>query len=386
MKGIGLGQRPQNRRQRVLKVLWTGIWFAYLQAPVDDLLHGGLSDGVRLLGWLGLAAFVSWYFILIFRAGRGDRNALVLGALGVLAAQATVLSLTLGRDWMVLYVYVAVASGAALPMRLSRWTIPCASALLTAVALTVPGGEDFLAGLLLPALLGGFSMTGVRELIRTTIELREARATVAQLAANEERLRLARDLHDLLGHSLSLITLKSELAGRMLPGHPEKAAQQVADIEQVSRQALVDVREAVTGYRRPRLAAELAGAKAALTAAGVAAELPTEPGLDGVPEDSESALAWALREAVTNVVRHSGARRCTVDVLRRQTLDGPVLELSVEDDGSGGAGNGPGNGLTGLTERLEKAGGSLEAGRMRKGFLLVARVPAAQPAPVGSGA
>ncbi|NED06522.1 sensor histidine kinase, partial [Streptomyces sp. SID6648] len=97
-----------------------------------------------------------------------------------------------------------------------------------------------------------------------------------------------RDLHDLLGHSLSLITLKSELAGRMLPAHPDKAAQQVADIEQVSRQALVDVREAVTGYRRPRLAAELAGAKVALTAAGVVAELPGEPDRAGVPEESEA--------------------------------------------------------------------------------------------------
>jgi two-component system sensor histidine kinase DesK len=224
-------------------------------------------------------------------------------------------------------------------------------------------------------LLVGFAMTGVRQLVRTTIELREARATVAQLAANEERLRLARDLHDLLGHSLSLITLKSELAGRMLPGQPEKAAQQVADIERVSRQALVDVREAVTGYRRPRLGAELAGARIALTTAGVHADLPDQLPLDGVPEEKESALAWALREAVTNIIRHSGADRCTVEVLRRQTLDGPLLELSVTDNGSGGSGKGPGNGLTGLQERLRTAGGVLEAGRVERGFRLVARVP-----------
>jgi two-component system sensor histidine kinase DesK len=181
----------------------------------------------------------------------------------------------------------------------------------------------------------------------------------------------------------------------MLPDHPDKAAQQVADIEQVSRQALVDVREAVTGYRRPRLAGELAGAQVALTAADVIADLPAEPDLHGVPEESESALAWALREAVTNVVRHSGARRCAVELVRRQTLDGPALELSVADDGSGGSsGSAPGNGLTGLTERLEKAGGSLEAGRVRHGFRLVARVPlegdrasaGAAGDPVGSGA
>uniref|UniRef100_A0AAU1HXT9 Sensor histidine kinase n=1 Tax=Streptomyces sp. NBC_00180 TaxID=2903632 RepID=A0AAU1HXT9_9ACTN len=384
--GVGIGQRPENRRQRFVKLLWTGIWLVYLSAPANDLLHGGHSTGVRILGWLGLAAFVTWYMLLLFRTGRGERNGVVLASLGVLAAQSTLLALTLGREWLVLFVYVSIASGAALPLRMARWTIPAASALMTVIAFATPGGKAFLAGLLIPALLGGFAMTGVRELIRTTVALREARATVAQLAANEERLRLARDLHDLLGHSLSLITIKSELAGRMLPDHPDKAARQVADIEQVSRQALVDVREAVSGYRRPRLAAELAGARVALTAAGVTAELPAEPDLTGVPEDSETALAWALREAVTNVVRHSGARRCTIEVLPRQTLDGPVLELSVEDDGSGDQGNGPGHGLTGLTERLEKAGGTLEAGGTRQGFRLIARVPAAAiSADVGSG-
>ncbi|MFE8960793.1 sensor histidine kinase [Streptomyces iakyrus] len=384
--GFGMGQRPVNRRQRAVKSLWTGIWLVYLSAPVTDLLHGGHSTGVTILGWIGLAAFVTWYMLLVFRTGRGERNTLVLGSLGVLAAQSTLLALTLGREWLVLFVYVSIASGAALPLRMARWTIPAACALLTAVALATHDGMAYLAGLLIPALLGGFAMTGVRELVRTTVALREARATVAQLAANEERLRLARDLHDLLGHSLSLITLKSELAGRMLPGRPDQAAQQVADIEQVSRQALVDVREAVTGYRRPRLHAELAGARVALTAAGVTAEVPAEPGLDGVPEESESALAWALREAVTNVVRHSGARRCTVGLLHRQTLDGPVLELTVEDNGSGGPGSGHGNGLAGLTERLTKAGGTLEAGPLKHGFRLVARVPTAGPADVGSPA
>ncbi|MEU9522582.1 histidine kinase [Streptomyces sp. NPDC048224] len=388
MSGVNIGQRPENRTQKAIKVMWTAIWLAFLGAPVDDLLHGGHALGVRVLGWGALAVFVVWYMLLVFRTGRGDRSGVVLGSLAVLAAESTALALTLGRSWLVLLVYVSIASGAALPPRLARWTIPGASALMAALALLVPDGRAFLGGLLVPALLGGFAMTGVRELIRTTIALREARATVAQLAANEERLRLARDLHDLLGHSLSLITLKSELAGRMLPDHPDKAAQQVADIEQVSRQALVDVREAVTGYRRARIAPELAGAKVALSAAGVAAELPGEPDPTGLDEESEAALAWALREAVTNVVRHSGARRCVVELLRRQTLDGAVLELSVEDDGSGGPApvNAPGNGLTGLAERLAKVGGALEAAGSHRGFRLVARVPAGVATDVGSGA
>ncbi|GAA3054111.1 sensor histidine kinase [Streptomyces glomeratus] len=382
---IPLGQPPRTGRDLLLrKLLWIGVWLVFLSSPIHDLLSGHHTTAGTVGGWLGLAVFVGVYLTLVFRnmgTPLAPRFVIILVAfLGVLA---TLLCLTLGPSWFGLYCYVSVACGATLPLRAAYWAIPGTAGVMLLVGLHV--GEREAQDLVILVLLIGFAMTGVVQLIRTTVELRRARATVAQLAANEERLRLARDLHDLLGHSLSLITLKSELAGRMLPGHPDKAAQQVADIEQVSRQALVDVREAVTGYRRPRLAAELAGAQVALAAAAVTADIPAETGLEGVPEDSESALAWALREAVTNVVRHSGASRCTVEVLRRQTLDGPVLELSVEDNGSGGSGKGPGNGLTGLTERLEKAGGTLEAGRVRHGFRLVARVPAGTAADVGSG-
>ncbi|WP_229906958.1 sensor histidine kinase [Streptomyces vinaceus] len=358
----------------MVKSLWISVWLFYLSAPVTDLVSGGHSLGARLLGALGLAAFVAWYLLLVFRTARQTETRRVLLSVAVLSAQATILSLALGREWLVLFVYVAIASGAALPGEISRFTVPGATALLALTAFAVPGGDAYLAGLLIPALMGGFAMVGIRAMIRTTMELREARATVAQLAANEERLRMARDLHDLLGHSLSLITLKSELAGRMLPGHPEQAAQQVADIEQVSRQALVDVREAVSGYRRPTLPGELAGARTALTAAGVAADLPAEP-VEDLPEEAESALAWSLREAVTNVVRHSGAQRCTVRLEVLQTLAGRIAELSVTDDGGGGPAV-AGNGLTGLTERLEAVGGTLSAGPAgKKGFRLLARVP-----------
>jgi two-component system sensor histidine kinase DesK len=382
-----LGRPARTRRELWRrKLLWIGVWLVFLSSPVHDLVSGHHTTGGTVAGWLGLALFVGVYLSLLFRnmGAAPYPPKLVAGLIAAMVVLATVLALTLGSAWLGLFCYVSVACGVALPLRAAYWAIPGTAALMMLVGL--PVDEEAAADLLLLVLLIGFAMTGVTQLIRTTIELREARATVAQLAANEERLRLARDLHDLLGHSLSLITLKSELAGRMLPDHPDQAARQVADIEQVSRQALVDVREAVTGYRRPRLDAELAGARAALTAADITAELPAEPDLSALPEAGESALAWALREAVTNVVRHSGARRCTVELLHRQTLDGPVFELSVEDNGSGASGKGPGNGLTGLTERLEKAGGTLEAGATRRGFRLVARVPAATTGPdVGSG-
>ncbi|WSP86974.1 histidine kinase [Streptomyces sp. NBC_01235] len=382
---IALGRTARTPRELWRrKLLWIGVWLVFLSSPVHDLVSGNHSTGGTVAGWLGLAVFVTVYLSLLFRdmGAAPYTDKLIATLIGSMAVLATVLGLTLGSAWLGLYCYVSVACGMVLPLRVAFWTIPGTGALLLLVGLRTD--EEEALNLLLLVLLIGFAMTGVSQLVRTTVELRKARATVAQLAANEERLRLARDLHDLLGHSLSLITLKSELAGRMLPDHPDKAAQQVADIEQVSRQALVDVREAVTGYRRPRLAAELAGAQVALTAAGIAARIPAEPDLDGVCEDTESTLAWALREAITNVVRHSGAARCTVDLVRRQTLDGPVLELSVEDDGSGGSGKGPGNGLTGLTERLEQAGGTLEADRVKHGFRLTARVPAGPVADVGS--
>jgi two-component system sensor histidine kinase DesK len=365
---------------------------------VNALAHGGLTLAARFWAWTALVSFVVLYLVLVFRqTGGALGRRLIWTILGVLFALATTLSLTLGSPWLALYVYVAVACGATLPLRTARWLIGGVAVVMVLVEAGGHGlGSVFSSslGALLGALLGGFGMTGVRQMALTTMELRHARATVAQLAANEERLRLARDLHDLLGHSLSLITLKSELAGRMLPAEPVKAAQQVQDIEQVSRQALVDVREAVSGYRRPRLLGELAGAQVALTAAGIVPVVPAES--DGGPhlpagfsQQRESVLAWALREAVTNVVRHSGARNCTIDLTQRQTLDGAYLELAVEDDGTGGGGA-PGNGLTGLTERLAAVGGVLEAAsRRRGGFRLVARVPLGplptDEDPVGSG-
>ncbi|MEV7193524.1 histidine kinase [Streptomyces sp. NPDC093510] len=384
------GRPPQGRRQLLVKSGWIGVWLIFLSWPIKDLADGRHTTVATMLGASGLAVFVACYLTLVFRyTTRILRWGPVIVSFALLVVLAAVLAFSLGDHWLGLFVYVSVSAGAVLPIRYSLWIIPAVTFLMILVGLRYDGLGDLVTNLGVIALLVGFAMSGVRELVRTTLQLRQARATVAQLAANEERLRLARDLHDLLGHSLSLVTLKSELAGRMLPDHPDKAARQIADIEQVSRQALVDVRAAVSGYRRRTLADELAGARTALTAADIEAVLPPEPPAALPGEEAEAALAWALREAVTNVVRHSGARRCTVAFTARQTLGGPLLELSVEDDGvgssgaAGAAGAAAGNGLTGLAERVEAVGGALETGPgARRGFRLVVRVPVTETVPM----
>lgn len=388
--GPGMGSPPENRKQALIKLLWVSIWMLYLGAPVSDLLGGEHSGPGILVAGLGLTVFIAVYLTLVFRNTRTDVPARwVYVALAGLFVLSVLLSVGFGPQWLVQFVYVSVCTGAVLPGKQSTVTIPLCSGTIVLLGLTL-GGEaaNMWPTLVVPALLGGFAMTGIRQMVHITRELREARAAVAQLAANEERLRLARDVHDLLGHSLSLIAVKSELAGRMLPGRPDQAASEVSDIERVSRQALVDIREAVSGYRRPTLDVELASARTALAAAGITAQLPRggtdgtagtaagQPG-HGMPlgDAAEGALAWSLREAVTNVIRHSGASRCTVTLAEQ--ADGTVC-LTVTDDGQGPNGSGEGHGLSGLAERLALADGALEtAAGVRGGFTLRATVPAA---------
>jgi len=183
-------------------------------------------------------------------------------------------------------------------------------------------------------------------------KMRLAHEELEHLAKVAERERIARDLHDVLGHTLSLITLKSELARKLVDRDPERAKREMQEVEITSRAALADVREAIRGYRSDGIFAELARARAALETAGVSVECTTDP----VPlsAEQESVLALALREAVTNVVRHAEARTCNVILKRNDAL----CTLEVSDDGRGAAGP-EGNGLRGMRERLEALGGSL---------------------------
>jgi two-component system sensor histidine kinase DesK len=204
-------------------------------------------------------------------------------------------------------------------------------------------------------------------------KLKLANQEIEHIAKVAERERIARDLHDVLGHTLSLITLKSELARKLVDRDPERAKQEMQDVENASRAALSDVREAIRGYRSDGIFAELARARAALETAGVSVECDADT--VQLSPMQESVLSLALREAVTNVVRHAEARRCNVSLKRNQSL----CTLEVADDGCGAAGP-EGNGLRGMRERLEALGGSLRL-LTSNGTRLIIDLPLASAAP-----
>jgi two-component system sensor histidine kinase DesK len=202
---------------------------------------------------------------------------------------------------------------------------------------------------------------------RLADRLVKAQVQTENLAKVAERERIARDLHDLVGHTLSLIVLKSELASRLSAREPERAAQEIRDVERISRDALAQVRAAVRGYRSIGLENELKQARATLETAGIAVEASVEP--PRLSAMQESVFALALREAVTNVVRHAQATICRLSL--RQ--NGEYCELEIADNGRGGAVE-EGSGLTGMRERVEAVGGKLERDSSR-GTQIRIRVP-----------
>ena len=204
--------------------------------------------------------------------------------------------------------------------------------------------------------------TGVK---RTNAKLRLAHDEIERLAQVAERERIARDLHDLLGHTLSLIILKSELASKLAERDIERARSEIRDVERISREALAQVRSAVRGYRSAGLQHEIDAARATLETAGIRVEIES----DRVPltATQESVLALAIREAVTNVVRHAGASTCRISVARQDE----ACVVTIADDGRGGAGA-FGNGLRGMGERVESLGGTLARDGTRGTTLTIA--------------
>ncbi|WP_372499122.1 sensor histidine kinase [Streptomyces somaliensis] len=234
-------------------------------------------------------------------------------------------------------------------------------------------------------------------LLRAVWELDATHRLQARLAVAEERLRFARDLHDVMGRNLSVIALKSELAVRLARrGYADRAVDEMAEVQRIARESQREVRDVVRGYREADLHTELEGARGVLAAAGIHCRIDVRDPDADLSAAAQSALAWVVREATTNVLRHSDARNCRVTL--SAPPDGGQAVLVVENDGAGAGpphgggtpdgtgadgeaeapGGAAGSGLAGLRERLVVLGGVLEVGTPDGGrFRVTARVPLA---------
>jgi len=366
------GMRGRNRAAFGL------VWLGFIVIPVVTAFT---SKGSGLSHWLTVAAALAftvsyvWLCLIWF-----DAQSRRIGYGLALFQLALTVALTLGNpsSWGFMFSYCAACVALVAP---SPFGLPAVIGYgIIAAGVSALGGANggTALGYGISALGVGLLLTLLRDLNVRNEELQQARAELAETAVAAERERFARDLHDLLGHSLSVIAIKAELAGRLLPDRVDDAGMEIGDVERVARQALSEVRDAVSGYRQPTLAGELEGARVALAAAGIMAEF--EHSSATLSPEVEAVLAWGVREGATNVIRHSGARHCQVRVMAG-LADAAVV---VVDDGSGGdarpsGGNGHagrGHGLAGLSERAEPLRGRIEAGTLPDGgFRLAVSVP-----------
>jgi two-component system sensor histidine kinase DesK len=258
-------------------------------------------------------------------------------------------------------IFVTATAAMVLPSRVAVPLVLAISGAGVVAVLTVPGWDldlDFPVF----ALVGAFLLWAVKQILARNIDLVRMRQENEALLLDQERNRFARDLHDILGHSLTVIAVKSELAGRLLESGDPRAAAEVADLERLSRDALADVRRAVHGYREITLPGEIARARGTLAAAGIEALVPTS--VDDVVGDLRELFAWTIREGVTNVVRHSAARRCEIELTADRVVirnDGVATAHRHADEG---------HGLRGLRERADAVGARLRAVRSGGEFIL----------------
>lgn len=342
---------------------WSSVYLLFIWFPLLPFLDTEPPVSRVILAVGGLLGFVACYLRVAWTAlGRPRRNA-TPWALGLLYVLWIALVPPLGDQWLLMSTYFTVAAlVASVPRR----------AMFVGMAVIVAGSIGGLLYLGLPVSgtwwipLQSVLFAG---LIDTFQRFREERAKAEQLAVDNERLRFSRDMHDIIGHSLSVMTLKTQLADRLIERDPVRAREEIKQLEELSRQALEDVREAVNGYRALSLREELTRAREALTAAGIHFAVAA----GDVPADAESLLASVVREGTTNVVRHSRANHCKIKVF----IDGDHVVAEVSDDGLGsGKALGDGNGLRGMSERLDAVGGTLEHSATDEGFVLLARLPA----------
>ncbi|MYU52107.1 MULTISPECIES: histidine kinase [Streptomyces] len=391
-------------------------WLLLGLGAFSHIIQG--RSGNPWLAGAALLAFNSLYISVVFASfdPRRRDTRYPLYALGALTVLTYAVALGFGGTWFLFFPLLSLASGTVRALRgkkLGLWLIAlsCSAGVLAGLRGDEPWGSF---GVGYGTFLSGMVTATVLSLFDTINELKATRQELARSAVEKERLRFSRDLHDLLGHTLSVVVVKAEAVRRLAPRDLDKALAQAADIEAVGRQALTEIREAVTGYREGSLATELDRARSALEAAGI--EPVVRQSGPPLPPQAGALLGWVVREGVTNAVRHSGATRCEIEV----RADAERVRLTLTDDGRGPVGTGPapvpgqdgrrghgphwyaedgrggagaadggpgargehgagpvgGTGLKGLAERLAVVGGTLTSGPDgRHGFRVVAELP-----------
>ena len=333
---------------RVTPWVWL-VWLVWLFGPA---FFFNAKDLEHFPNWLWPTLLSLPVFMLVYvGAHLCRRRNIPWYALAILAIGVVVTPFNPFAETFVIYACAVAAA----------WSTPRKSGALVLVLLVAYSGEWFWLDYnwqslinvwILCPIIAGLVITD-RIQRRHRADLRLSMDEVRRLAASAERERIGRDLHDLLGHTLSMVALKSELAGRLIERDPRAARREMADVERVAREALSQVRSAVSGIRAAAMAAELASARLLLEAAGVQMEYWHDP--QALPPEVETCLALVLREAVTNIQRHARANRVEVTVI----VGAERVVMRVRDDGRGGV-NERGNGLTGMRERIEARGGTLQ--------------------------
>lgn len=388
-RGEIAGLATPARRSRFLERIWLAwvAWLPFLIPMLVHLFHAHPTALQLIVTFAGTAIFVvvyvwtAWQLAQLLN-GRGDPLDLLTRfwwvPVAILTTLAVMLSLFNGNAWLGLFIYTSAVVGGLLRHKIAMAigvillldVLAFVCSLVTAVDVSnlMPGGILLLAT--------GLTTLGLLRAGMTARELQSAREEIARLAVSEERLRIARDLHDLLGHHLSLIALKSELAGRLVMRAPARAVEELHDLESVAREALHETRETISGYRQPTLVTELHAAQELLAAAGIACACEIEH--LALPATIEAVLANTVREGVTNVIRHSRAKHCTIQA-KQDTQKASVVIL---DDGQQQMDarqilpRTSGNGLRGLAERVALYHGRFAAGgRAEGGFQLSVTFP-----------
>ncbi|PYE51088.1 sensor histidine kinase [Deinococcus yavapaiensis] len=345
------------------------FWLVYLIFPLLGLFQERRAPMVYAAALAGLAVFLWLYVKAFWTRGDGAEKWTVLGWAWCFVLYVAGFGVFGGLGSAFL-IYGASMIGFQPAVSLAAWlTFANVSAMLAPLWLGKYGVDAlaWLAPNVVIALFAAYANQATYRRLVADRRLAQVQAEKERLAQTAERERIARDLHDLLGHTLSVIVLKSELAAKLSERDPKRAVSEIREVERISREALSEVRAAVRGYRGSGLDAELGRAKVALDTAGITLEYIGEPLT--LPRPVEATMELVLREAVTNVVRHANARKCRI----RVACSGGAFELEVHDDGRGGDAV-EGSGLTGMRERVRAVGGELSRDG-RSGTRLLASFP-----------